>query len=251
MNRLLDDMLTADEKDAIDRVLGGRNPRFDLLVELSGLDPSKDFRDSDLRYLNFCGADLRGYDFSHSDLRHCIRNENTKIDDSTKFEGALIEWIEVEAVPIVLQMQGVESAPGSEQRRELLRRMISEFGRTQHIVTYLVSAATRAKKFDDFLDFADYLPSALNEDQRKSLRETALRLLAKRVSRSKSRTRREKTAIFATDSIVNRLRSSGGSLSEVIYSNLAAVINSKNETLALKDMAFVEPQDLEAAIRLL
>ncbi len=43
--------------------------RFHALVRAAGLRPTEDFRDRDLRALNFLDAELEGFDFSGSDLR--------------------------------------------------------------------------------------------------------------------------------------------------------------------------------------
>lgn len=245
--RLIEDYLDNQDLSAIDRVLASSNPRFDLLVKEAGLQPQNDFKLSDLRRLNFCGADLRGFDFSGSDLRQCVRNTNTLIDKTTILTDALVEWIEIDALPIVMKMQEVEGASGSEKRQQFLNELTTEFGKTAHVITYLVSAASRAKTLDEFLDFTSFLPNSLSEGESETLRATALKLLKKKLGQSKSRTRRNKTAIFATDHIVEKLRQSTDSLSERIYSHLADIVNSKQQTITLKDMATIDPKDMEDA----
>lgn len=245
--RLLEDILSNDDTAAIEEVLASNNPRFDLLVETAGLDRKSDFTFSDLRRLNFCGADLRGFDFTGSDLRQCVRNGYTLIDDTTILDGAQVDWIEIEALPIVVKMQEVEAASGSEKRQQLLNELTTEFGRTDHVVTYMVSAASKSKTLDEFLDFALFLPQSLSEGQSGRLRVAAQKLLRKKLALSKSRTRRENTAILAMDDISEKLRLSSGSLAERIYEHLADIVTSKHQTIILSGMATIEPKDMEEA----
>lgn len=249
--RLLEDYLRNQDLESIDKVLASDTSRFDILVSLSGLDPQCDFRFSDLRRLNFCGADLRGFNFTGSDLRQSVRNGNTLIDETTILEDALIEWVEIDALPIVMKMQEVEAASGSKKRQELLNQLTTEFGRTTHVVTYMTSAASRTKTLEDFLDFALFLPQELSESQAASLRSTAQRLLRKKLAQSRNRTRRDKTTIFAIEGISERLRNSPDSLAERIYSHLANIVNSKQQTTALKGIAVLDQKDMEDAFRLI
>ena len=175
------------------------------------MDPRRDFTYSDLRRLNLCGADLRGYNFTGSDLRLCARNDRTIIDDSTVLTDTQTDWIELEALPIVMKMQEVETASGSDRRLEVLNELIAEFGKSAHVVTYMVSAASKADSLDEFIDFAMFLPQTLSEGHARMLQTAATKLLKKRLSRSKSRTRRDTTIIFALEAIAARLQESNGS----------------------------------------
>lgn len=243
---LLEDLLTSDELAAIDKVLNSDKSRFDLLVELAGLNPKHDFKNSDLRCLNLCGADLRGFDFTGSDLRQCVRNQNTIIDKSTILEHARIDWIDVETLPIVEKMQQVEVASG-DLRQKLLLELTTEFGITQHVVAYIVSAASRAHTLDDFLDFALFLPAIPTEGQSDTLKATAKKLLKRRIARSKSRTRRDGTVKFAIENIYLKMQKSNGKLADRIYTHLAEIVNEKQSTRALNGIANVEQEDLELA----
>lgn len=247
MSRLLEDMLTADEIRAVNQVLESDNPRFDQLVNISGLDPAKDFMFSDLRMLNLCGADLRGFNFTGSDLRECARNGNTKIDETTIFDEAKVRWIELEALPIVIKMQEIETASSSEDRQRLLSELTTEFGKTTHVISYMVSAAAQSKSVEQFLDFAQFLPPRLSEAESERLRTAGLKLLRKKLSQSKSRTRRNKTAIFALDDVATRLKQTRGSLAESIYGHLAKIVTNKRQTVVLAGMADIEPNDMEKA----
>lgn len=245
--RLLEDFLTMEEQRAIEEVLASDTPRFDLLVQLEGLDPRIDFTYSDLRMVNLCGADLRGFDFTGSDLTRAVRNKETLIDETTILTKARIEWIEIEALPIVAKMQEVEAVSGSDKRQQLLNEMIAEFGRTKHVVIYMISAAERAMTLEDFLDFALFLPQVLTRGQANTLRVTAQKLLKRKLAQSKSRTRRDKTAIFAITNISEKLQLSRGSLAERIYGHLVDIVTSKQETVALNGIATIEPRDMQDA----
>ena len=244
---LLDDILSGEDQSAIERVISSDSPRFDLLVKVAGLDPRTDFVFTDLRSLNFCGADLRGFNFTGSDLRKAIRNKTTLIDETTIFVNAKVEWIDAESLPIVAKMQEIEAAVGSERRKFLLGELTTEFGRSTHVVTFLVAAAASAATLDDFLDFALFLPSSPTVEQSRTLSISAQKLLKKKLAQSKRRTGRDKTAIFAVEKITDRLKMSRNSLGESIYNNLAEIVNSKHETVALKGMASIDFKDLEAA----
>ncbi len=247
MTRLLEDMLTNQELQAIDQVLESNSSRFDQLVDMSGLDPATDFRFADLRWLNLCGADLRGFDFTGSDLRQCARNDNTVIDQTTIFNEAKIDWIELEALPIVTKMQEIESVSASEERQKLLAELTTEFGKTTHVITYMVSAASQSKTVEQFLDFAQFLPPQLPQSQSDRLSDAGLKLLRKKFAQSKSRTRRNTTAILALDDIVKKLQQTPGSLAESIYGHLAEIVTNKRQTVVLSRMAEVELSDMEDA----
>ena len=246
--QLLEDLLSDGEHAAIDRVLCSNENRFHLLAKIAELDPRSDFKYSDLRKVNFCGADLRGFDFSGSDLRQCIRNDNTIYDDSTVFDGAKLDWIEIGALPIHEKMQGLQSVSSSNERMRQLTELITEFGETDHVIAYMTNAASLAKTLEEFLDFALFIPSnSISEEQANRLRLVAPKLLRRKLSQSKSRTRREGTKSFAMNGIVEKLQRSSGSVAEQIYGRLAEIVTSKKKTTSLKDMAFIEQKDMEDA----
>lgn len=247
MTKLLEDMLTSEEVRAIDLVLESASPRFDLLVQVSGLDPAADFMFSDLRQLNLCGADLRNFDFTGSDLRQCARNDSTIIDHTTVLTDAKVEWIELEALPIVTKMLEIEAVSSSEVRQRMLAELTTEFGRSTHVITYMVSAASKSKTIEQFLDFAQFLPPDLSQSQSHQLRFAAIALLQKKFSKSRIRTRRNSTAIFAVDDIVSKLQQNPGSLAESIYGHLAEIVVNKRQTVLLSRMADVDPDDVKNA----
>jgi hypothetical protein len=247
MSKLFDDILTSEELASMDAVHASNSTRFDTLVHLAGLDPSEDFRFSQLQRLDLRGADLRGFDFTSSDLRQSVIDPLTIIDNSTLLEGAQVDWIEAEALPIVRKMQEIEATSSSEKRLVLLHTMISMHGRTDHVVTYLVRAAIAAKQIETFLDFATNLPTQLSSEQIEQLIAHGMKLLDKKFKKAQSRTRRDRTAVFAVEPIAKRLQESPGGFGTRLFGQLAKVMNTKAETIHLSGTATLEPQDLRNA----
>lgn len=247
MTGLLEDILTDCDVRAIEAVQTSNVSGFDELVKISGLDPNIDFRYSDLRCLDMRGADLRGFDFTGSDLRQCIINGKTLIDVTTILKEAALDWIEVEALPIVQQMQDIEAASGSVQRQTLLAALIAEHGRTDHVITYLTKAAANSKELVQFLDFITQLPAHLSSQQLSVIRIQGQKLVSKKFKHAKGRTRRDGTALFAVAPVLERLKDSPGDLGRVLFGNLAEVMNTKAQTIVLGGMASLELADIEAA----
>lgn len=234
MTRLVEDYLTEDEERAIEAVLTSNDMRFDRLVRLAGLDPISDFTYADLRDLNFCGADLRGFDFTGSDLRGCAKDERTLIDPTTVLDGAKINWVEAREIPIVQLMREVEVATSSEAREKTLTELENKFGKTEHVVSFVVNAANTADTMQAFLDYVDFLPAGLNSHQLYKVIEAGERLLTKKFAKSRSRTRREATTIFAATTIADRLSRAQGSLAAEWYKSLAEVVDTERTNDALK-----------------
>lgn len=247
MTSLLEDFLTDDDLKAIQAIFASKEARFDRLVAISGLNPATDFQFSELKRLDLRGADLRGFDFTGSDLRQSVVSETTRIDRTTVLKDALVDWIEVEALPIVERMQAVELATDSKKRQAKLADLVAEFGRSDHVVTYVVKAASNAKNIEEFLDFITQLPETLSAEQFSIIRRQSSKLLSKKLNRAKSRTRREGTAIFAGEPILERLRTSPGKLGRVVLGYLAEVSGAKEQVKALGSFATIELRDIEKA----
>ncbi len=141
MTTLVEDCLTEEDRRFIAEVLASRELRFDRLAQVAGLDPATDFKYSDLRNLNFCGADLRGFDFTGCDLRGGVVDERTIIDETTILEDARIDWLSERDIPIVQLMQEVQSASSREQRLHALETLERKFGKTDHVIGFVVNAA--------------------------------------------------------------------------------------------------------------
>src|SRR5262245_15659183 len=77
--------------DHIEAVFDEPTGRFDLLVAVSGLHPGHDFRNHDLRGINFSKAVLSGFDFTGSDLRGTKLREAAKVAPSVVFDGVKLD----------------------------------------------------------------------------------------------------------------------------------------------------------------
>ncbi|MEM9358775.1 MAG: pentapeptide repeat-containing protein [Pseudomonadota bacterium] len=218
------------------------------MVDLAGLDPSVDLKFSNLRWVDFRNADLRNYNFTGADLRSAIKNNNTVIDESTIFDGADVDWIDEEAVPIVLKMQEVAAAPHSQARRKALSELVADFGQTRHVVLYLMAALEGAKTFEEVLDFAEHLPRSITAGQKAVFAETADKMLAKKRARSFSRTRRSATANLAMPELIERMKTAENSILGEILDNLATLVTHSTEVRTLNGIANLTVDDLHKAI---
>jgi uncharacterized protein YjbI with pentapeptide repeats len=87
---LLDDLLTPSDSAILGTVASAPDSNFIKLMEVAGLDRSRDLRHIDLSGVDFSDCDLRGCDFSGSDLRGAI-GQNVVWDETTKFDGADVD----------------------------------------------------------------------------------------------------------------------------------------------------------------
>ena len=85
---ILNELLTDDFHDGIDRILKFEGCFSDMVYAL-GLDPKFDFRDSNLRNVDFSYADLRGFNFTGSDLSNTT-GMDVLLDSTTIFTGATL-----------------------------------------------------------------------------------------------------------------------------------------------------------------
>ncbi|MHA7827283.1 MAG: pentapeptide repeat-containing protein [Roseovarius sp.] len=234
MTSLIEDCLTDEELHSIAEVLASNVLRFDRLVEIAGLDPAEDFKHSDLRNLNFCGADLRGFDFTGSDLRGGVSDERTLTDDTTILVDAKVEWISERDIQIVQLMQEVQSASSIGQRRQALETLEKKFGKTDHVVSFVVNAAAEVTTVDAYLDFADFLPRDLTSHHLSKAIDAGVRAVNKKLAKSRSRTGRDATTIFAVSNIVHRLSDAKGSFAADWFASLAEIVDADrmNDALA-------------------
>jgi hypothetical protein len=249
MSRLIEDFVTDEERSAIEEILASLEIRFDKLTALAGLDPANDFVHSDLRALNFCGADLRGFDFTGSDLRNTAIDGKTLIDDTTILTDANVRWTAKEDIPIVEQMMRVASASSSAERLSLLADIETRFGKTSHVIQFVVNAASETNEFDTFLDFLDFLPQQLGQAHMRKLAQNGERVLKKKMAKSRSRTRRQTTTIFASSGIVEKLRSSEDSMASLWLARIAVVADNQAQTHALNGTVEPTEEILIAALK--
>lgn len=250
MTRLLEDYLSDKERQAIDAVLESHEIRFDRLIRLADLNSAEDFKHTDLRGLNFCGADLRGFDFTGSDLRDIATDEHTQIDESTILEGAKVHWIKERDIPIVHLMQEVEAATASSARLKALATLEKKFGKSNHVVSFVVNAACETETTQAFLDYTDFLPAKLLPNHLVKLIKAGERVLSRKSAKSRSRTRREKTAIFAASTINEHLAKAEESFSATWYRSLAEIMDGDLTTNALKGTsATLDINDIKRALQ--
>jgi signal transduction histidine kinase len=81
--------LRDSERSNIAAVYRSKSACFSDLVELSGLNPSVDFRFADLTGVDFAGSDLRGYNFVGANLSYTSW-KNATWDTTTNLESALL-----------------------------------------------------------------------------------------------------------------------------------------------------------------
>lgn len=133
-----------------------RTSDFLSLVEAAGLDPQNDFRFMNLRGIDIRGCDLRDFDFTGADLRGAIIDEHTLFPELERFEGAHVDFIELESKePIVEMMRRIESAPIG-QRTALLSALIRDYDSQQHVDEFLLRLANKAKSADELIDILPY-----------------------------------------------------------------------------------------------
>lgn len=85
----LQDRLSAANISVLNDICSSQSENFNELTVLAGLDPTNDFRFSDLRGIDFSNSNLCGYDFTGSDLRGCF-GSNIIWDNSTSLTDARI-----------------------------------------------------------------------------------------------------------------------------------------------------------------
>lgn len=114
---LLEDALSDAAKTAVTRVLDSESTNFGNLVRVAGLNPARDFRNADLRDVNFTDTDLRGYDFTGADLRGAYGIRVLWDPASTVLNGAQIDG------SIFAHRLNVQVALANEETRTLHRRV--------------------------------------------------------------------------------------------------------------------------------
>jgi len=87
--------LAPDDKALMKALMDAETDNFVELGAMVGLDPSKDYRFSDLRGVDFSNCDLRDFDFTGADLTNStgtatIWDETTILKDAD-IEGSIFE----------------------------------------------------------------------------------------------------------------------------------------------------------------
>jgi hypothetical protein len=147
-------------------------------------------------------------------------------------------------------MQRVQSAQSSDARRDALEKLESRFGKTDHIIAFAINAAGRAETADEFLDYAEFLPSNLDRAQRASLAQAGEKALNRKFARSRARTRREATGTLAASSIIQRLELAENSFAAEWFNSLIEALDKHPMTNALQGTIVGENKsDLIRALR--
>lgn len=77
----------------VENVISSEGFSFSILLEASGLDPTRDLRFQDFSGVDFRNTDMRGFDLTGADLRLALRNDTTLIDDTTDLTDAKTNWL--------------------------------------------------------------------------------------------------------------------------------------------------------------
>lgn len=183
----LEEFISQEATSAISRVAQSDDWSFNALVELSALDPSRDFRYTDLRGLDLRFADLRGFDFTGADLRECLKNEETQIDETTTFTGADLDWLHENETPIVDKMFQIENEISPKKRQRLLVELCTQYRSERHTQRYLrnlVNNTDSVETLFDLLDFFEPKSPLEKVDVSTTIVKFALKTIKLRGSRS-------------------------------------------------------------------
>lgn len=147
------------DKQILEAVVNANDVTFTSHAKLADLDPKIDFRFADLREVDFRGSDLRGFDFTGASLLGAIKDNTTKIDETTIFESAELGWIEADSSDIVRPMQAIQAASDSNSRQKLLIDLIENYRSATHIRQFLLTSIRRTQSVEAFFDFANAIQS--------------------------------------------------------------------------------------------
>jgi hypothetical protein len=222
-------MLSADELASIDAITRHEDRQFDHLVRMAGLDPKTDLRFANLRLVDFRGADIRGFDFSGADLRYSTKDQLTLIDDTTKFDDAIIDWIEEDEVPIVQRMLEAQAATSSSSRRQALEELVNNYSSSSHINKYLLKSIENSGSIEACLDFCDYLVGELPTAFVANVGHKLALLVEKKAKEAARRTGRKSTALLSVEPIVERLEKARSITVKTLYSALLKYETDKLE----------------------
>lgn len=242
MRYLTSDLINSDEREAVEAVLSSRNIKFHKLVELAGLDPSCDFQHSDLRGLDLRGADLRGFNFSHSDIRYSSKDKTTLIDETTIFHNSKIEWIHFEDEPIIDLMIKIDRAPNSDLRNKVLSELDEKFGKTDHVLRFIINAAIQTDDVEAYFDYLGFMPDDLEMHQSVKVADAGKKLLSVRFGINRKRRKGAKSMIFNLDSLIEKMERSDNSLLSRLYEEFASRMDGLDSTEAFKGLIVSPPE---------
>jgi Pentapeptide repeats (8 copies) len=223
---LFQDLISDDDVKRIGAVMDYPEHHFDLLARIAGLEPSCDFRHSNLRFVDFRGADLRGFDFTGSDLRYCVKDTTTVIDDTTIFADAVQDWIAAEEVPIVQIMLEARAASNSHTRRRLLGELVANHNSSNHINKFLFQLIESSGRIEIALDFADHLIGEVPDYMLDRIANQLAKLIEKRLAETTRRARNVPAAKVSAEQILQCIEESRSDAMRVILHRVAAFAES-------------------------
>ena len=145
-------------------------------------------------------------------------------------------------------MLKAQSAGNGDVRKQVIADLIASFGRSQHVIQYLLTATENANTFEEVVDFASHLPRSLPRDQMSRFKSAAQKALQKRVARSQTRTRRSATANLGAAPLIDLLQQAEDSVATQIFDNLSSLMVDNQTTVVLKGHALPTMDDIEKAI---
>lgn len=109
--------LDSETWNRIDNVLAIKTGTLKSIVEISGLNPSTDFRGINFAGISLAGSDITGFDFSFADLRGCEIRKAVR-NDSTILKGAVLDRHDRQAISLTEIERTERKAPPRKENEE-------------------------------------------------------------------------------------------------------------------------------------
>lgn len=186
MKRNVNRELSRSAIDSIHSIETYEGDNFSKLVELSGLDPAKDFIGTSLNGVDFSNSDLRGFNFTNCDLTgtfgiNCIYDDSTILENSA-VEGSFFSLEKEQrdffkqnhdSYLVYKRLQGEYWTNGSIWVGENLRKNSKDFQKNCKIAKFLYSSVkdqtfknqilySLQSHFTDYNEYKEFLISQLN-----------------------------------------------------------------------------------------
>lgn len=180
---MTDSSFTDDEIEAMRRVDANRSSEFTALVEASGLDPSEDFRFTDLRGVDFRGSDLSSFDFTGADLTGALISPSTRLPPSEHLRDAVLEFENQEDLPTIVElMRGLEMA-SDHSRSRLLRQLIDGYDSDVHIDRFILAQLKEKISAEAAADFFSFLSPSYQVENEATICSVLFDILKREVTR--------------------------------------------------------------------
>ncbi|MEL7445487.1 MAG: pentapeptide repeat-containing protein [Pseudomonadota bacterium] len=225
-------MIDDESEKAIENIIESDDWSFNVLVQLSKLDPKKDFRFLDLSDLDLRGADLRGFDFTGADLRGCIIDETTLIDETTIVQDAKIDWIEGKKIPIVEKMLQISSTPNNSSLHKLLTDLSANYNSPRHIASFLWRLIRNTDSPEKVVILSNYLPSSYADEDSFDVLGELERAINKKIPSRRSRKTLNRSPTMAITPVIEEMAESSNKDVMSIYLKYA---ETKEDLVARKE----------------